>query len=160
MLGCEDGLNLLSFATAYPSAQIVGVELASESLPEKQKNADILLPTNLHLYSLYLEALLGNAWENFDYIIVQGSFSMLANEVTDLLLAFFQQKLSVKGIIALDWFCQPRAKSMEALRDAIQLHSCRGEILPSKSSREKRCCLGLTRYPRCQLLPKAVFTYL
>ncbi|MGL9719605.1 O-linked N-acetylglucosamine transferase family protein [Symbiopectobacterium sp.] len=127
VLGCEDGLNLLPFATAYPSAQIVGVELASESLPEKQKNADILLPTNLHLYSLSLEALLGNSWENFDYIIVQGSFSLLANEVTDLLLAFFQQKLSAKGIIALDWFCQPGAKSMEALRDAIQLHSCRRE---------------------------------
>lgn len=127
VLGCGDALHLLPFATSYPSAQIIGVELASESAFEELQNSDVVLPSNLQLYSLSLETLLSNAWENFDYIIIQGSFSVLSNEVTDLLLAFFQQKLSAKGILALDWLCQPGAKSMEALRDAIQLHSCRGE---------------------------------
>lgn len=128
VLGCNDGCSLLPFATTYPQAQIVAVELDAES-EDAQNIAPIAFPPNLQICRLSLADLLNSQWEPFDYIIIQQNFSFLSNDVTDLVLSFCLQNLTARGVIAHEWLCQPGAKSMEVLRDAIQMHSSRGENL-------------------------------
>ncbi|UDQ74496.1 methyltransferase regulatory domain-containing protein [Pectobacterium brasiliense] len=126
VLGCGDGANLLPFVTTHPFANVVGVELDTEiRFTERLQAVNDLALANLQLYSLSLPALLENQWQNFDYIIIQNSFALLSNEITDTLLAFCQQILSPQGVIAIEWPCQPGAKTLEMVRDAVQLHSSR-----------------------------------
>lgn len=125
-LGCGDGANLLPFVATHPFATVVGVELDTElHATQRQPLVTESAPNNLQLYSLSISDVLTSQWQNFDYIIIQNSFSLLSNTITDTLLTFCQQKLTPQGIIAIDWPCQPGAKALEMVRDAIQLHGSR-----------------------------------
>ncbi|WP_333849036.1 O-linked N-acetylglucosamine transferase family protein [Leclercia sp.] len=125
VLGCGNGEELLATSVKYPYADVVGIELETENC------LDAMLATlasgrdNLKLYSASIETFLAADLGKFDFIIVQGSFTFLSNSLTDAILLSCQQRLSEKGIIAIDWFCQPGAGFIETLRDAMQIHSSR-----------------------------------
>ena len=127
VLGCGKGEELLATSVKYPYANIVGIELETEN------RHDAMLATlgsgrdNLQLYSASIETFLEADLGKFDFIIVQGSFTFLANSLTDAILLSCQQRLSEKGIVAVDWFCQPGARFTEMLRDAMQIHSSRAD---------------------------------
>lgn len=127
LLGCGNGEELLATSVKYPYAKVVGIELETEN------RQDAMLATlasgrdNLQLYSASIETFLEADLGKFDFIIVQGSFTFLANSLMDAILLSCQQRLSEKGIIAVDWFCQPGAKFTETLRDAMQIHSSRAD---------------------------------
>ncbi|MFT8211249.1 MAG: methyltransferase regulatory domain-containing protein [Symbiopectobacterium sp.] len=126
ILGCGDGADLLPFVTTHPFANVVGVELDTEShSTHRHQRVSELAPCNLQLHSLSIPDVLASEWQNFDYIIIQNSFSLLSNTIIDALLTFCQQKLTSQGITAIDWPCQPGAKALDMVRDAIQLHSSR-----------------------------------
>lgn len=127
VLGCGSGEELLTTSVKYPHANVVGIELETEN------RQDAMLATlasgrdNLQLYSASLETFLEADLGKFDFILVQGSFTFLANSLMDAILLSCQQRLSEKGIIAVDWFCQPGARFTETLRDAMQIHSSRAD---------------------------------
>ena len=125
ILGCGEGNEALALSLQYPYANVVGVELESESHQPVMASVLEQAKGNLHLYSCSLEAFLESELGKFDYIVIQGSFSLLSNNLTDVLLLTCQQRLTENGIIAAEWFCQPGAKFTEAIRDAMQIHSSR-----------------------------------
>lgn len=133
VLGGGDEGSLLPFVKTNPLAQVISVELDTE--PENvHVNRSGAFPPNLQFNRLSLADLLNSHWDPFDYIIIQESFSLLSNEITDLILSFCLQNLTPHGVIAHEWLCQPGAKSMEIMRDAIQIHSSRGESLAEQIS--------------------------
>lgn len=125
VLGCGNGEELLATSVKYPYAKVVGIELESENRQDAMLAMLASGRDNLQLYSASLETFLETDLGKFDFIIVQGSFAFLSNSLTDAILLSCQQRLSEKGIIVVDWFCQPGAKFVETLRDAMQIHSSR-----------------------------------
>ncbi|MDK4746900.1 methyltransferase regulatory domain-containing protein [Leclercia adecarboxylata] len=125
VLGCGKGEELLATSVKYPYANIVGIELETENCQDAMLAALGSGRDNLQLYSASLETFLEADLGKFDFIIVQGSFTFLSNSLTDAILLSCQQRLSKKGIIAVDWLCQPGARFTETLRDAMQIHSSR-----------------------------------
>lgn len=123
VLGCGDGTELLTTACAFPYASFTGIELATEVNAVDLQNVLAQGPDNLHLYSASLDSLFESNLGKFDYIVIQNSFSMLANDVTDAVLLLCKQMLTPQGVMAIDWSCQPGAKLMDMLRDAVQIHS-------------------------------------
>lgn len=127
VLGCGNGEELLATSVKYPYANVVGIELETENCQDAMLATLASGRDNLKLYSASIETFLEADLGKFDFIIVQGSFAFLANSLTDAILLSCQQRLSEKGIIAVDWFCQPGAKFTETLRDAMQIHSSRAD---------------------------------
>lgn len=127
VLGCGKGEELLATSLKYPYAKFVGIELETEKRQEVMQRMLANAGDNLQLYSASLETFLEADLGKFDFIIVQGSFSYLSNSLIDAILFSCHQRLSSKGIIAIDWFCQPGAKFAETIRDAMQIHSSRAD---------------------------------
>lgn len=127
VLGCGNGEELLATSVKYPYANVVGIELETENRQDGMLATLASGRDNLQLYSASIETFLEADLGKFDFIIVQGSFTFLSNSLTDAILLSCQQRLSEKGIIAIDWFCQPGARFTETLRDAMQIHSSRAD---------------------------------
>ena len=122
-LGAKAGDTLYAQALMYPNAYFTGVELVSENFFTSQQAQLANAPANLALYCVSLDNFLDQDIGLYDYIIIQGSFNWLNNDMRDRLLAFCQQHLSSQGCIAIEWECHPGAKINEIVRDAVQIHS-------------------------------------
>ncbi len=138
MLGCKDGTEMLPFSLNYPNARIVGIELESEQYESKQQDTISLAHSDLQLFSCSLAEFLESELGLFDYIVLHNSFALLSNELTDTLLLSCQQRLSSKGVMAVDWLCQPGAKLMESVRDAVQIHSGSAESLQQQVTQGRK----------------------
>ncbi len=122
-LGCDTGANLLPFCAAWPNSSVIGIDIEAESIAQGQELIARSGLTNLQLYCLQLDELLGVSPGEQDYIILQGMFTLLDSATREAVLAWCKQHLSPNGLIALTWPCYPGARSEETLRDAMLLHS-------------------------------------
>lgn len=123
VLGCESGMNLIPFASAWQGASVIGIDINADAISRGQHCISSVGIGNLELYCLQLNELLASSPGEQDYIILQGIFTLLDNTTRESLLAYCRQHLSHDGIIAIKWPTYPGAKTSETLRDAMLLHS-------------------------------------
>lgn len=123
VLGCESGINLIPFASAWQGASVIGIDIDADAISRGQHCISSAGIGNLELYCLQLNELLASLPGEQDYIILQGIFTLLDNPTRESLLAYCRQHLSPDGIIAIKWPTYPGAKTSETLRDAMLLHS-------------------------------------
>lgn len=95
-LGCGDGQRLAAQAALWPQAQFIGVELATETVAAAPRQT----MDNLTLLHLMPEQVVAAISGPFDYIMIHGAFRFLDNATRDALLAYCQQQLAPRGLIA------------------------------------------------------------
>ncbi|UYO94993.1 methyltransferase regulatory domain-containing protein [Pollutimonas sp. M17] len=121
-LGCAGGGNLLPFATAYPNAHVVGVDLSSVQIAQGQLTVKALGLSNLHLHAMSLTDI-SPEFGQFDYIIAHGVFSWVPPEVREAILRILSQNLSPIGMGYVSYNTYPGWKAGDIVRDAMLLHS-------------------------------------
>ncbi|MEF9675579.1 methyltransferase regulatory domain-containing protein [Pectobacterium aroidearum] len=140
-LGCMSGANLLPFATAYPQAQAIGIDLDEEKIAQGQMWVQQYGLTNLQLQAMDLASLLDSNLGKFDYIIVHGVFGLVSGEARSALLAYCHRHLSAKGVVCFSYSTYPGAKTEEILQDALNLHASLAET-PEQQQASARAMLS------------------
>ncbi|KFF72880.1 methyltransferase type 11 [Pectobacterium brasiliense] len=140
-LGCMSGANLLPFATAYPQAQAIGIDLDEEKITQGQIWVQEYGLTNLQLQAMDLVSLLDSDLGKFDYIIVHGVFGLLSGEARSTLLAYCRRHLSAKGVVCFSYATYPGGKTEEILQDALNLHASLAET-PEQQQASARAMLS------------------
>ncbi|MCA6961951.1 O-linked N-acetylglucosamine transferase family protein [Pectobacterium odoriferum] len=140
-LGCMSGANLLPFATAYPQAQAIGIDLDEEKIAQGQMWVQQYGLTNLQLQAMDLASLLDSDLGKFDYIIVHGVFGLISGEARSMLLAYCQRHLSAKGVVCFSYSTYPGGKTEEILQDALNLHASLAET-PEQQQASARAMLS------------------
>jgi tRNA G46 methylase TrmB len=75
-LGCGDANNLIPMAFHLPESRFVGVDLAGVPIAAGRKLAGELSLDNLQLHQMGIEDV-SEEFGSFDYIVVQGVYSLL-----------------------------------------------------------------------------------
>ncbi|RUS02456.1 O-linked N-acetylglucosamine transferase family protein [Pectobacterium polaris] len=140
-LGCMSGANLLPFATAYPQAQAIGIDLDEEKIAQGQMWVQQYGLTNLQLQAMDLASLLDSDLGKFDYIIVHGVFGLIGGEARSALLAYCHRHLSAKGVVCFSYSTYPGGKTEEILQDALNLHASLAET-PEQQQASARAMLS------------------
>ncbi|RRO07580.1 methyltransferase regulatory domain-containing protein [Pectobacterium aquaticum] len=140
-LGCMSGANLLPFATAYPQAQAIGIDLDEEKIAQGQMWVQQYGLNNLQLQAMNLASLLDSDLGKFDYIIVHGVFGLIGGEARSALLAYCHRHLSAKGVVCFSYSTYPGGKTEEILQDALNLHASLAET-PEQQQASARAMLS------------------
>ncbi|MBA5601144.1 methyltransferase regulatory domain-containing protein [Pectobacterium aroidearum] len=140
-LGCMSGVNLLPFATAYPQAQAIGIDLDEEKIAQGQIWAQQYGLTNLQLQAMDLASLLDSNLGKFDYILVHGVFGLISGEARSALLSYCHRHLSAKGVVCFSYSTYPGGKTEEILQDALNLHASLAET-PEQQQASARAMLS------------------
>lgn len=122
-LGCGKADILLAHALAWPESECVGIDLEPQTVFEAEMRRQKLGAENVALHAMGLDVLVDSQPGEFDYIIINGLFSLLPETERAALLAFAARCLSANGIVALRWNCLPGSRDAKTLQDAIALHA-------------------------------------
>jgi SAM-dependent methyltransferase len=120
-LGCGDGGNLLSLATALPDASFVGVDLSAVHIARGEALVAATGLTHVRLLQGDLLALpdLGT----FDYILAHGVYAWVPPSVRDALLATLARHLAPQGLALVSYNTYPGQHDLEPLRALMRLHT-------------------------------------
>lgn len=120
-LGCMSGANLLPFATAYPQAQAIGIDLDEEKNCARADVGSAIWINQSATCAMDLASLLDSNLGKFDYIIVHGVFGLVSGEARSALLAYCHRHLSAKGVVCFPirpiW-CEDRGNSAGCFKSA------------------------------------------
>lgn len=121
-IGCAAGGNLLPFASRWPEAKIVGVDLSAVQIRHGQQAIEALGLTNITLRQGDI-ATIGASLGTFDYIVCHGVYSWVPDDVRDAILRLTRACLSEQGVAYISYNTYPGWKSKEIVRDAMRFHA-------------------------------------
>ncbi|RTZ47576.1 methyltransferase domain-containing protein [Candidimonas sp. SYP-B2681] len=122
-LGCGAGTHLIAWAQAYPRAQVVGVDLDPAVVEVGQAFVQEHGLGNIALLATDLGDLLQSDFGQFDYIVIRGVFSLLANDARQVLLDYCAKNLAPEGLLCCQYSTYPGWRAGDTLRDALLLQS-------------------------------------
>lgn len=121
-LGCAEGANLIPMACSYPEANFVGIDYSKRQIEEGQR-----IVTALELNNITLKAKsildIDDSWGQFDYIICNGIYSWVPEEVRTKIMAVCQANLTPDGIALINYNTLPGWNFIKPLRDMMLYHS-------------------------------------
>ena len=121
-LGCNDGLNLISLATALPGSSFIGYDVASVPV-EKGKQ----LIAELGLTSVQIEARdileLPDNVGQFDYIVAHGLYSWVPKPVREKILEICRRHLTEQGVAYISYNAYPGNHMRDLVRGIIRFHT-------------------------------------
>lgn len=121
-LGCADGANILPMAEGMPGAKFLGIDNSRVQIATGQKAAEAADLKNVELR--HQDILDFPASEGkFDYIIVHGILSWVAEPVREKIMAICSQHLSEKGIAYISYNVLPGWNMRKSLRDMMLFHT-------------------------------------
>ena len=121
-IGCGSGGNLIPMAYRLPGSRFTGIDLAEKAIAEGQRAADDLGLANLDLIAMDL-CEIGPAMGEFDYIIAQGVYSWIPDDLRDPLLAVYRQCLAPQGVAFISYNALPGRYVRMMLRDMMMYHT-------------------------------------
>lgn len=121
-LGCADGANLIPIAQAYPGATFVGIDSSSRQVERGQQ---AISGSGLSNVSLRHDDILtyDAAGQKFDYIIVHGIFSWVAEAVRERILSLCDTLLTENGVAYVSYNALPGWHMRGAIRDMMLFHT-------------------------------------
>jgi SAM-dependent methyltransferase len=121
-IGCGSGGNLFPMAYRLPGSHFTGVDLADKAIAEGQRAANELGLANLDLLAMDL-CDIGPAMGEFAYIIAQGLYSWIPDDLRDRLLAVCRQCLAPQGVAFISYNALPGRYVRMMLRDMMLYHT-------------------------------------
>lgn len=127
-LGCGQGGNLISLASLYPGSQFIGIDLSPGHIAAGQAVIDQLGLTNVELrrgdladFSASNDT--ANGGTAFDYILVHGVYSWVAESVRQHVLRICHEYLSPRGVAFISYNTLPGWHAKGMIREIIQHHA-------------------------------------
>lgn len=121
-LGCADGANLIPLAQIYPESTFVGVDFSAKQIERGQL---AVAGSGLTNVSLRHEDILtfSASGQKFDYIIVHGIFSWVAESVREKILSLCDSLLTENGVAYISYNALPGWHMRGAIRDMMLFHT-------------------------------------
>jgi methyltransferase-like protein/cyclopropane fatty-acyl-phospholipid synthase-like methyltransferase len=120
-LGCGDGVNLISLASALPRAACIGIDLATSGIRKGQVIAERLRVRNVEFKQFdFMDV--GEEFGKFDYIIAHGIYSWIPAAVRDKLLAICKANLSENGVAYVSYNTYPGCHLRQMIRGMMKYH--------------------------------------
>jgi SAM-dependent methyltransferase len=124
-LGCGSGGNLIPMAYFLPGSRFTGVDLAEGAVAEGRCAIGELGLPNLDLIAMDLSDI-GPAMGQFDYIIANGVYSWIPDDLRDRLLAVCRERLAAQGVALVSYNALPGRYVHMMLRDMMLYHTRNG----------------------------------
>ncbi|MEN8668914.1 MULTISPECIES: class I SAM-dependent methyltransferase [unclassified Ketobacter] len=157
-LGCGDGANLLPLAYYRPQAEWVGVDGSARHIEQARSRLAQLQLDNLEFLQLDFRQANAQLMGKFDFIIVHGVFSWVADGVRDALFQLCSDRLSSKGILYLNYNTKPGWNIRGMVRDYLLAHTQSQSTLADKLTAARAAAAKMARsladetHPFSQLL--------
>ena len=132
-LGCAGGGNLIPFASRYPGASAMGVDLSSVQIAQGQAAVTRAGLTNIDLRAMDMTGIDASLGQ-FDYIICHGVYSWVPVSVQEAILRICSENLSPDGVAYVSYNVYPGWKAREIVRDAMLLRGGARETPEEKLS--------------------------
>lgn len=119
-LGCASGGNLIPFASRFPQAMAVGIDLSGVQIALARATAERAGLKNIEFQALdivQLDAVFGR----FDYIVCHGVYSWVPAPVQEAILKICSELLTPDGVAYISYNTYPGWKAREIVRDAMLL---------------------------------------
>lgn len=120
-IGGGDGLNAIALAAAFPRAQFVNFDLASQPVARGQRWADAAGLRNVGHRVLDIMDAADALDDEYDYIIAHGVYAWVPDAVRRAVMALIGRRLSPNGVAFVSYNALPGGYSRMALRD-MMLH--------------------------------------
>ncbi len=120
-LGCAGGGNIIPMAFNLPESSFVGLDLSPRQIEMGQKNVAALRLANIELRDQSISDI-GPDLGTFDYIIVHGVYSWVAEDVRDKILSVCDSNLAANGVAYVSYNTYPGWHMPEALREMMLYH--------------------------------------
>lgn len=118
-LGCGDGSNLLPMAYYRPAGKFVGVDGAASQIAIAQSRQQQLNLRNVEFLALDFCDADAQLQGQFDFIIVHGVFSWVAQATRDALFRLCQRRLCEDGLLYLNYNTRPGWNVRGMVRDYL-----------------------------------------
>lgn len=121
-IGCADGSNLLPLADALPGARFLGIDSSAVQIAAGQK---MLAAARLKNVELRAQDILDFPVTEgkFDYILVHGVYSWVAEPVREKIMAVCAQHLSENGVAYVSYNALPGWNMRRSLREMMRYHT-------------------------------------
>lgn len=121
-LGCADGANLLPMAQQAPAARFLGIDASAKQVEAGQAAIAAAGLTNVEIRRQDILDF-PESEGKFDYIIVHGIFSWVADPVRKKILEICRRHLSPAGIAFVSYNAFPGWGMRMALREMLLMHT-------------------------------------
>lgn len=120
-LGCAVGGNLIAFATRFPGAECVGVDLSEPQIEAAAARAAAVGAGNCTFLAADA-ADLPHSLGAFDYVISHGLYSWVPEAVREALLPAIRARLAPGGVAYVSYNALPGWHARRAVRDLLRFH--------------------------------------
>lgn len=121
-LGCAGGGNIIPLAYHFPTAEILGIDLADKQIEEGITQILALNLKNIHLRQQSI-ADFGAHEGQFDYIICHGVYSWVDKDIQQKILAICKNHLTPQGIAYISYNTFPGWTMVNGIRDLMRWHT-------------------------------------
>lgn len=136
-VGCGDGLQLLTLATAYPRSRFVGIDMSKAAVARGEA-----MRTRLGLDNLQLVAADLLTWdpgpEPFDYIVAHGFYSWVPERVRERLLALYAGAMAPAGVAYASYNALPGCHIRGMVWEMMKFHARGTDDPAAKIERAQR----------------------
>lgn len=135
-LGCNNGINLISLATALPGSSFVGYDLASVPVEQGKKLIAELGLTNVQIEALDIMEL-PHTIGRFDYIVAHGLYSWVPEPVRKKILDLCKCHLTEQGVAYISYNAYPGNHIRDLVRGIIRFHTRQFETADEKIAQSR-----------------------
>jgi SAM-dependent methyltransferase len=160
-IGCASGANLLPFASAYPEATVVGIDLSGVQIAAGRHTAAAKGLRNVTLLHGDIAEFDLNPLGPFDFIVCHGVYSWVPDHVREAVLDTIRTALAPQGVAYVSYDVYPGWKTKEVLRDFLTRFDHPGGM-PAERARRARTLIDFLGdvAPAGSELERLVLTYL
>ncbi|MBS0286649.1 MAG: methyltransferase regulatory domain-containing protein [Proteobacteria bacterium] len=155
-LGCASGGNIIPMAYHFPTAEFVGIDLAS-----KQVDMGLKVIKDLNIKNIQLKHQSISDFKpadgKFDYIICHGVYSWVNQEVQDHILKICKENLNPQGIAYVSYNTYPGWNMVNSVRDMMYWHTKNIQDPPQKASQARALLKFITDGLQDDKSPYALF---
>ena len=135
-LGCNDGLNLISLATALPGSQFIGYDLASIPVESGKKQIAEIGLSNVQIEARDIMELPEDIGK-FDYIVAHGLYSWVPEPVRNKILELCRSHLTENGVAYISYNAYPGNHMRDLVRGIMQFHTQKFENIEEKIAQSR-----------------------
>jgi len=140
-LGCATGANIIAMAQDLPNAEFIGIDYSEKQIEQGNKIIQALDLKNIALQTCSIHDI-HTDFGKFDFIVAQGIYSWVPDDIKDKTLEICGNNLTDNGIAYVSHNTYPMWHLSEIVRNMMKFHSQHWTDADKKTNEAKKF-LGL-----------------